>query len=62
MSQSEAARRMRDLDAQILDLQLAAFAAGVDPITSNEYGDLLADWLEAAYFFYCSPDSRKSVA
>lgn len=56
MSQSEAARRLRVLDAAILELQEQARAAGVDPISSDEYGDLLADWLEAAYYLHCAPE------
>lgn len=53
MSAEQAAAEMRRLDAEILQLQEEARAAGVDPITSDEYGDLLADWLDAAHDFYC---------
>ena len=59
MTRPEAARKMHEIDAQIQQLQAEAMAAGVDPMTSTEYCDLLADWLEAAHAFYCSEESAR---
>lgn len=62
MSKSEAAHKMHTIDEQIVQLQQEALAANVNPLSSDEYGDLLCEWLEAAHAYYCGPEEVTNAA
>lgn len=61
VTRPEASAAMRRIDAQIQQFQAEALAAGVDPLSSNEYGDLLADWLEAAHVVFCRDEAESAA-
>lgn len=53
MSKTDAARAMRDLQDQIDAMQRDAEISGSTAMDDPAYGDALAAWLEAAFWFWC---------
>jgi hypothetical protein len=53
MTENQARAEMTRIDIRIQQIDVIARSRGVDPFTLDEYGDLLADWLSAAWRFYC---------
>mgnify|MGYP003352329655 CR=1 FL=1 len=61
MTKTDAARRMRIIDRHLIEIDLDAEASGTRPFDYPEYGSLLADWLDASWWFYVGADQESNT-